>query len=165
MSLLWITSIRRTSAWEQDHAESSETHPDTMPVEDAGFAGFVSGGGLDDPGDKPHHYNDDLMDHLLAHSGGSLREMSQVGKVSIKDRPVYATQSHVTVPGVMKYLKDESHPDRENMPRFVRHRGNLYVDDGHHRVGAALLRGDDSVHGYYYNADKHGFPEPSGRDW
>lgn len=158
--------MRRQGAWEQDYAESPETHPETMPVEDAGYAGFVSGTGLHDPGDRPHHINDALMDHLLGHSGKALRAMSQVGHVSIKDRPVYATQSHVTVPGVVKYIQDQTHPDRENMPRFVRHQGNLYVDDGHHRVGAALLRGEDSVHGYYYNADKHGFPEPThGKDW
>lgn len=157
--------MRRFSAWKQDFAESEETHPEVMPVEDAGYAGFVSGHGLSDEGDQPHHLNDDLMDHLLGHSGKELRAMSQVGKVSIKGRPVYATQSHVTVPGVMKYLSGEHHPNPENMPRFVRHQGNLYVDDGHHRVGAALLRGDDHVHGYYYNADKHGFPEPTyGKD-
>lgn len=151
---------KRYAAWVQDSAESAETHPQTMPVEDAGYAGFVSGTGLHDPGDKPHHINDELMDHLLGHSGKDLRAMSQVGHVKIKGRPIYATQSHVTEGGVVKYIQDRTHPERENMPRFVKHRGNLYVDDGHHRVGAALLRGDDSVHGYYYDADKHGFPEP-----
>jgi hypothetical protein len=158
--------MRRFSAWEQDSAEPKATHPQTIPVETAGYAGFVSGHGLSDEGDRPHHLNDELMDHLLGHSGKELRGMSQVGKVSIKGRPVYATQSHVTVPGVQKYLSGEHHPNPENLPRFVRHQGNLYVDDGHHRVGAALMRGDDSVHGYYYNADKHGFPEPTyGKDW
>lgn len=153
--------MQRHGAWAQDHAESPENHPETMPVEDAGYAGFVTGHGLEDPGDRPHHYNDELMDHLLGNTGDRLRQISRRGNISIKDRPVYATQSHVTMHGVVKYIQDPHQEKRPSkLPTFVKHQGNLYVDDGHHRVGAHLLRGEDHVHGYYYDADKHGFPEP-----
>lgn len=154
MSLLW-----QTAAWAQDDAEDESDHPEVIPVEKTGYAGWVNSSPyMDEPGDTPHHYNEDLMDHVLDHSGEELRAMSQRGNVSIKGKPVYATQSHVTAHGVSKYLENKSHPDDKNLPRFIRHQGNLYVDDGHHRVGAALQRGDETVHGYFYNADKHGFP-------
>jgi len=147
---LWVRA-----RWADDEAE--ENPPAVRPVENAGYAGWVTGHGMEEEGDQPHHHNDDLMDHLMGHDGLDLRSMSKKGRVSL-DGPVYATQSHVTEDGLAKYSQGAAHPKPENMPRFVRHQGNLYVDDGHHRVGAALMRGDPHIEGYYYNADKHGFP-------
>lgn len=155
MSLLWVHA-----AWEQDYAEDESTHPTPLPVEQAGYAGWTTGKGMEEEGDHPHHYNDALMDHLLAHSGQQLRDMSQHGRISL-NRPVYGTQSHITQEGLLKHMHGGSkHLAPENKPRFIKHQGNLYVDDGHHRVGAALLRGDPDIEGYYYDADKKGFPEP-----
>lgn len=153
MSLLWA----RVAAWVDDYAHEND-HPATMPVEKAGYAGWTTAEYMAEPGDKPHHFNEELMEHLLGHDGRELQRMSEPRRVGIRE-PVYATQSHITEDGVRKYLNGGSHHNPANKPRFVRHQGNLYVDDGHHRVGAALLRGDDAVDGYYYDADKHGFPE------
>jgi hypothetical protein len=153
MSLLWT----RVAAWQQDYAEDESTHPETMPVEHAGYAGWAGSRYSVEPGDKPHHFNEPLMDHLLDHDGSELRAMSVPQHVSIQE-PVYATQSHITRNGLGKYLSGHIPPRPEDKPRFVRHQGNLYVDDGHHRVGAALMLGEKSVDGYYYDADKHGFP-------
>jgi len=153
MSTLWVRA-----AWTQDFAENESTHPEVRPVEKAGFAGWVSTPDLTEPGDHPHHHNEPLMDHLLAHSGAELRGISQHGRISLQ-QPVYATQSHVTEQGLAKYSQNSDKSRSGEKPSFVRHQGKLYVDDGHHRVGAALLRGDKSIEGYFYNADKKGFPE------
>lgn len=153
MSLLWSQA-----AWEQDHAEDESTHPQVRPVEQAGFAGWVSASGLHEEGDHPHHENEPLFEHLLSHDGPELRAMSQHGRIGLNE-PVYATQSHVTEQGLAKHMFGAKHTAPQNKPRFIRHQGRLYVDDGHHRVGGALLRGDRDIEGYYYNADKKGFPE------
>lgn len=153
-----MSALRTRASWEQDDAEDESEHPQVRPVEHAGFAGWVSSPELDEPGDQPHHHNEALMDHLLSHDGPELRAMSQHGRVSLKE-PVYATQSHVTEQGLAKHMFGAKHTAPKDKPRFIRHQGRLYVDDGHHRVGGALMRGDDSIEGYYYNADKKGFPE------
>lgn len=157
MSNLWVNA-----AWVQDQAEDSSTHPEAVPVEHAGYAGWAGSSYSDeDQKDSPHHYNDDLLEHLQDHDGTELRAMSQRQHVSIKE-PVFATQSHITQSGLDKHMSGRYTPRPEDKPRFVRHQGRLYVDDGHHRVGAALMRGEASVDGYYYDADKHGFPD---QDW
>lgn len=154
MSNLWVNA-----AWVQDPAEDKSSHPETIPVEDVGYAGWTTSPHSVEPGDKPHHFNEELMEHLLDHDGDALRSMSERRHVSIKE-PVYATQSHITENGLIKHMSPGHMTRPEDKPRFVRHQGRLYVDDGHHRVGAALLRNEPSVDGYYYDADKHGFPEP-----
>jgi hypothetical protein len=159
MSTLWAQA-----AWVQDDAEDESTHPEVRPVEKAGFAGWVTSPGMEEEGDQPHHHNEPLMDHLLSHGGDELREMSQHGRIPLNE-PVYGTQSHVTERGLAKHAFPAKHVPAEQKPRFIRHQGRLYVDDGHHRVGAALLRGDPSIEGYYFNADKKGFPEPENRWW
>jgi hypothetical protein len=158
MSTLWVRA-----KWEQDYAEDESKHPETRPVEKAGFAGWTSAPYLAEDGDEPHHHNEALMDHLLGHDGPELRAMSTPKRVSLNE-PIYATQSHVTEQGLLKHMMGAKHTAPEDQPRFVRHQGRLYVDDGHHRVGAALLRGDSSIQGYHYDADKKGFPEPK-EDW
>lgn len=49
------------------------------------------------------------------------------------------------------YLGDES-------PMFVTHQGRLHCTEGHHRVAAALQRGDTHIVGWHYDGDKHGLP-------
>lgn len=43
-------------------------------------------------------------------------------------------------------------------PGFIKYQGRLHVVDGHHRVAAAMMRGDSHIEGKVYDADKHGFP-------
>lgn len=92
--------------------------------------------------------------------------------------PVYATQSHVSQAHIDKYHHDPgatSHHQEmyghhggtdylgDGAPMFVTHQGDLHTTEGHHRTAAALQRGDKSIMGWHYDADKHGFPDEEGR--
>jgi 8-oxo-dGTP pyrophosphatase MutT (NUDIX family) len=91
---------------------------------------------------------------------------------------VYARQPYLVREHLQRYIDkpdDMVHQQRQaggelnsftneypgsHMPMFVRHQGNLFSTDGHHRVGAALMRGDKSIKGMVYDADKHGWQIP-----
>lgn len=65
----------------------------------------------------------------------------------------YHTQDKPPAPEHVKdYFGNET-------PGFVRHNGKLHAVEGHHRVAAALMRGDTHIEGRLYDADKHGFPD------
>lgn len=153
------------ASWEDDDAEDEADRPDVRPVEHAGYAGHIDPVGEDlKPGDiAPHHENEEVADHVLGHTGDELRDMSTPARVPLHE-PVYATQSHVTEPGLAKYRDSSAKPGKD-LPRFIKHQGRLYVDDGHHRVGGALMRGDSHIDALLYDADKHGFPEPKNKWW
>jgi hypothetical protein len=125
----------------------------------------------------PDHRDPDLHDFVGEH-GANESLWQNKGKLKSVDlsKGVYATQSHVGQTHIDRYLKDPKsmswhqqaygYPSMggeylgHNHPMFVKHQGRLHVTEGHHRVGAALQRGDSRIHGWYYDADKHGFPPP-----
>lgn len=134
----------------------------------------------------PDHHDDDLMNFISGHSTDSIHwhDKGTFGPVSLKG-PVYATQSHVSQTHLDKYHSDPEaktdrmdkfHPDQHGMvsdyvgdkaPLFVTHQGRLHTIEGHHRVAAALQRGDSHINAYHYDADQHGFPkdEDDEEDW
>lgn len=126
---------------------------------------------------RPDHHDDRLM-RFIRNFGTDVahwNEHGTFGPISLK-QPVYATQSHVSQTHLDKYHADpqaqsarfdafdpdmiqhlpEHHGDKA--PMFVTHQGRLHTIEGHHRVGAALQRGDDKIDGWHFNADEKGFP-------
>jgi hypothetical protein len=160
---------------------SVEDDTATIPTRRVGFAGYVEGEKTNfaNHGDNPDWEDEQAVgQHTGVHEfrGYSGREndfahwhdKGEITHVPLHGSTIYATQARVTKRGVDSYLKD---PDRRSgsgrpnypandRPIFVKHGGDYYALDGHHRTAAAMLRGDKSVEGHVYDADKHGFPEP-----
>lgn len=122
---------------------------DVPDVHDPSLMRFVSSRGSD---------TDFWMDH------GERKPISLKG-------PVHATQSHVSQTHIDRYLKnaadktDRQHGLARNGwsggrylgdegPMFVTHQGRLHATEGHHRVAAALARGDHSILGWHYDLDE-----------
>jgi hypothetical protein len=123
----------------------------------------------------PDHEDDELMDFVGNHGTNKpfWEKHATHGPVDIKNNPVYATQSHVSQTHLDKYKfhpDAPTHNDRGNgrylgdeAPLMVTHGGRLHTIEGHHRVAAALQRGDSHIHAYHYDADKHGgLPDSEG---
>jgi hypothetical protein len=119
--------------------------------------------------DKPDHEDDALHDFIGEHGTNYhfWQNRANLGMVNIKDRPVYATQSHVSQRHIDKYHHDPTAAPHapgygdyvgNEAPMFVTHEGRLHAIEGHHRVAAALQRGDDKIHAWHYDADRHGLP-------
>lgn len=135
--------------------------------------------------DAPTHHDDDLMDFTSHH--GHNNELWQHKKIDLK-QPIFATQSHVSQTHLDKhhanpgggevYDKDPTTPNGtphrylgNEAPMFVTHEGRMHVTEGHHRVAAALQRGDSHIHGWHFDGDEHGLPgdpdqeEDDDEDW
>ena len=124
--------------------------------------------------DVPDHTDHALM-HFQRNEGvlpSTWENKGTLGKVDISG-PVHATQSHVNQSHLDRYSAkpsdkswwehrsgrtDETGYKGSKHPMFVTHQGRLHVLEGHHRVAAALQRGDSHIEGWHYDADKHGFP-------
>jgi hypothetical protein len=135
---------RHDQAYEKAlQARKDEDKPD---IEDPGLGHFI----------REHH-----NDHALWQNKGSL------GMVALK-KPVYATQAHVSQHHVQRYLDNPQGQTAHQMkygpqyeqladqaPMFVTHEGRLHAIEGHHRIAAALQRGDEKIHGWHFDLDKH----------
>lgn len=122
----------------------------------------------------PDHEDDELMDFVGNHGTNKSfwHEHAKHEPVDIK-QPVYATQSHVSQTHLDKYKfhpDAPTHMDRgdgrylgDEAPMMVTHNGRLHTIEGHHRVAAALQRGDSHIHAWHFNADEHGgLPDEEG---
>lgn len=124
---------------------------------------------------EPDEHNDPLMDFVGNHGSDSdfWHKHGTFGPVSLH-QPVYATQSHVSQRHLDKYHavpNASTHEDNgrgdylgDEAPMMVTHRGRLHVTEGHHRVAAALQRGDSHIEAHHFDADEHGgLPDYEGR--
>lgn len=110
-----------------------------------------------------HGDNQDLWNHK-----------AEVKDVDLK-QPIHATQPYLVHRHLDRYINDphdqvahvhehgpsvhaDAYPGTHH-PMFVRHEGNTFAIEGHHRTAAAMMRGDSHIKGFVYDADKHGFPE------
>lgn len=148
MSLLWVQA-----AWDWSPDDRPEH---IMPAEHVGYSGYK------EPGSVPavdHFMNTygTLDNETWEHHGG-FRPIDLT-------MPVYATQSHVSRKHLDKYgpgeVKEHSPVGGmdylgEHGPMVVTHQGAHYVLDGHHRVGAALERGDQKIHAWNLDLDDLG---------
>lgn len=123
----------------------------------------------------PDVEDDELMDFVGNHGTNKKfwNKHAKFEPVDIKSQPVYATQSHVSQSHIDKYLRNPhatTHEDRgdgrylgDEAPLMVTHQGALHTIEGHHRVAAALQRGDHQIHAWHFNADEHGgLPDAEG---
>lgn len=156
---------RDAMAWRN---EPGEEHPVVHPAKKAGFTGYVGSSWDEEGQENAQRDHDDPKLHIFVSSHGWNKELwrqyGELGRIDLTE-PVYATQSHVSQTHVDKYRANpyagvhqpsDSGPYLgDEHPLFVTHEGRLHVTDGHHRVAAALQRGDQSIHGWHYNLDKH----------
>ena len=152
----------------------------TTPTKRVGFAGYIEGEKTNFG--RNEFSGPDWDDEQAVGAHGGVHEFrgftgrendfkhwhtkGEITHVPLRGPNVYATQARVTNRGVNMYLRD---PDKKSgsgrpnypaneRPMFVKHGGEYYTLDGHHRTAAAMLRGDEHVEGHVYDADKHGFP-------
>lgn len=158
--------------------EAYPGHHEDMRAEDAHYNGSLPEQSQTDEVPVGHHT--DLHNFAINHGTnfGLWHEKGEVQQVDLKHQPVYATQPNLVERHLNRYLGnkydrgDYVHQYGENdlgdqyhgthMPMFVKHEGNMFAIEGHHRTGAELMRGAKSVRGVVYDADKHGFPDD---DW
>jgi hypothetical protein len=96
-------------------------------------------------------------------------DYGRTGKINLR-QPVWATQSHVAREHIDRYKANPNDtsahvkqygnvPGRDYMgeehPMFVTHQGRLHCIEGHHRVAAALERGDKEIIAHHFNLDEH----------
>jgi len=123
----------------------------------------------------PDREDDELMDFVGNHGTNKQfwHQHATHGPVDIKKQPVYATQSHVSQNHLDKYKFHPGAPTHtdngsgnylgDEAPLMVTHQGVLHTIEGHHRVGAALQRGDHHIDAWHFNADEHGgLPDSEG---
>lgn len=65
--------------------------------------------------------------------------------LNLKVAKLWATQNGVESDRVASFIKDPGLDKGEDTPRIYRFQSRLYVHDGHHRIAAALLRGDSGI--------------------
>lgn len=156
---------------EQAHVrETGQTSPAYDSLHDKAYFNAI---GDKDSTDTSIGHHPKLHQFLEKHGESTHMWKSQgdEGPVDLT-KGVYATQPYVLKAHVNRYADNPQDvsafqhvtPEENDtyvgshMPLFVRHEGNLYAAEGHHRVAAALQRGDSSIHGITYDMDKHGSP-------
>lgn len=115
-------------------------------------------------------YDDPDLIRFVHHHGTNPELWKKHGTYGDVDltQGVHATQSHVSQAHIDRYLNnpddltESQHQGRgaggeylgDQAPMFVTHESGLHVTEGHHRVAAALQRGDKSIKGWHYDLDK-----------
>lgn len=130
---------------------------------------------------EPDHDDPDLIRFVGNHGTNTdlWRRHGTFGDVDLT-KGVHATQSHVSQAHIDRYLADPDDATEsvqqgrgqnsgylgDEAPMFVTHHGALHTTEGHHRVAAALQRGDKSMKGWHYDLDKDpALTKPQYEDW
>jgi 8-oxo-dGTP pyrophosphatase MutT (NUDIX family)/GNAT superfamily N-acetyltransferase len=154
---------------EQSHYEQHDEYPDSY-YERHGQA-YEDARAEMSKEDEPDHEDDHLHHWIAEHSADSkewTKHAKQPQQIDMT-KGVYATQSHVGQFHIDRYIHgggDEPswHSQSgghagdylgESHPLFVTHQGRLHAIEGHHRVAAALQRGDSHIEGWHHDLDKH----------
>jgi 8-oxo-dGTP pyrophosphatase MutT (NUDIX family) len=98
---------------------------------------------------------------------------AEVQKIDPQRQPIYATQPHVVNEHLAKYIRNPGAKTKHEQdhglneynrdyagtkhPMIVKHEGNLFAVEGHHRTSAAIHRGEE-FHASVWDADRHGLP-------
>jgi 8-oxo-dGTP pyrophosphatase MutT (NUDIX family) len=139
------------------------------------------------PEDMQRPVMDEHLDHAVAHHGRLMgflnghiddhefwHKHGQVEEIDHDAHPPYATQPYLAGHHVERYLGNRSDPvatvhergmddsatsyPGTHYPMMVRHEGEHFIVEGHHRVAADMMKGQPTKT-FVYDADKHGFPE------
>jgi 8-oxo-dGTP pyrophosphatase MutT (NUDIX family) len=176
---LWDNTAPSWTTHEREHHEEWGEHPDQDDYDDRHAAAYEKAKQAKEEDVKPvashgglHNFlSHHVTDNKFWHEHGEVRDVPL-------HQGVYATQPHVVDYHVNRYLKNpgdnvfhvhqtglgrhnENYPGT-HMPMFVKHEGNYFTTEGHHRTSSALLRKEPSIKGMVYDADKHGFPHHEG---
>lgn len=169
----WDETVPEPTHEDQAHFDEHDEYPDDY--HDRHERAYAEHMDKKKAQDRPDLEDDEMMDFIGNHGANKpfWHEHATHGPVDIKNQHVYATQSHVSQSHLDKYHanpsatthRDNGHGDYlgDESPLMVTHRGILHAIEGHHRVGAALQRGDDHIHAWHFNADEHGgLPDSEG---
>jgi 8-oxo-dGTP pyrophosphatase MutT (NUDIX family)/GNAT superfamily N-acetyltransferase len=154
---------------EEEHYQKHDDYPDSyMERHDQAYSDAL---GKKQQEDEPDHTDDHLHHWIAEHSQDAnewRKHAKQPQQVDLR-KGVYATQSHVGQFHIDRYLHGgEDEPSwhsqsggqahdylGESHPLFVTHQGRLHAIEGHHRIAAALQRGDSHIQGWHHDLDKH----------
>lgn len=133
---------------------------------------------------KPVSHPSEVYRFGLAQNTEGWAEWHHMPKVDVPLHHVFATQPTVTSEHLKRYLAnpgDETDHTRKmreagspekaarypfnDHPGFVHYRGRMLALDGHHRIAAAMMRGDRSIRGKVWDADVHGLRDPLANGW
>jgi len=130
-----------------------------------------------DPDARPVGHHAAVVNMALrSMDSGLWKNHAQVEDIDHGQHDIYATQPYVTPQHLNRYIHnpDDSTQDAKNNPGHdlpanqhplvVRHENNLFAIEGHHRIAANMATGRHTK-ALVYDADKHGFPEPSEMDY
>jgi len=170
----WDRAAPEPTSAEHAHYEQHDEYPDTYHERHEQAYGHEIDKKRQE--DVPDH-EDDHLHHFISEHGAEAPVWTKHSKQPVRvdlTKGVYATQSHVGQKHIDRYLADphdqawhlQSHPGADSdgylgngHPMFVTHEGRLHVTEGHHRVAAALQRGDSSIEGWHHDLDKHPIAE------
>lgn len=173
---LWDHVAPSMTTHEREHYDEWGEHPNQEDYDDRHAAAYEKAKQERDAAVKPVAHHGGVF-HMLAnemernypawHTKGEIKD------VDLSKHDVYATQPHVVDRHVNRYLKNPgdmvAHVKQHGMdlaqemypgthhPMMIKHEGNLFTVEGHHRTASALLR-KEPVRANVYDADKHGFP-------
>jgi hypothetical protein len=169
---LWDESTPEPTSHEQRHYEEHGEYPEEhFERHDQAF-GEALERKRQDALKSPYDHEDPELRHFIGEHGSNTKlwhDYGRSGKINLR-QPVYATQTHVAREHIDKYLKNRNATSHHQQifgahvgadylgnehPMFVTHQGRLHAIEGHHRVAAALERGDTGMHGHHFNLDEH----------
>lgn len=172
---LWDETTPEAHPHEQAHYEEHGEYPDSYyERRDEAYAKAKQ---QKEESVRPIGHHTPLYNFLLSHDSDHefWNKHARLEDVDHGKQMVYATQPYVTrrhldryihnrddtVQHVRQYGETETSRNYPGTyhPMMVRHEGNLFAIEGHHRTASDILSGH-KTRALVYDADKHGWPEP-----
>lgn len=173
---LYEASTPEPHTHERAHYEEHDEYPDSYY--ERHDEAYLKAKQKKDEAEVPIGHHTGLHNFINAHATnhGLWSKHGEVQDVPLH-KPIHATQPYVVDRHVNRYLgkpddtvdflKKPEHRQRHKekpyigseMPMFVKHEGNMFAIEGHHRTASALLRGEKHIKGMVWDADKHGMPQ------
>lgn len=164
---LWEKHAPEPTHHEQAHFDQHEEYPDSYHERhEEAYSKALEAKRREDTPD----FDDDHLHHWISEHSvdpeSFTRHAAQPQNVDLR-HGVWATQSHVGQFHINRYLHGDDrswHAQHggdaaaylgEKHPLFVTHQGRLHAIEGHHRIAAALQRGDSHIEGWHHDLDKH----------
>lgn len=142
---VWPSSFRDRHERAQDELRATMTKDDVADIEDPRLFHFMN-----------HHYSDQRK----------FREAT----ADTTAYPIYATQTHLSKEHLGRYRSDP-HGTADmtggigaHAPVLITHEGRVHAADGHHRLSAAIERGETELPVWHFDLDHFHMPEYDGQD-
>lgn len=149
---------------EVDHFRKYDAVPSTMERRHEEAMDHYRTHGL--PEEERADHEDPRLFHFMEHHyhHGDLFEPASVDTT---ETPIYATQTHVAKEHLDKYRRNADaspHDADAPAPVLITHQGRVHAADGHHRLSAAMERGDRDLQVWHLNLDNLHMPDYDGED-